>query len=58
MNEEKSDGQTLAAEILTKHLNMLVSIPVESMIDNPILLMVVNESVKTCSLTLSLVARI
>jgi hypothetical protein len=55
LEEEKNKK---AVEILTKHLDMLVSIPTEIMIDNPILLMVVSESVKTCSLTLSLVARI
>lgn len=55
--DEKNSKQK-ATEIVVNHLEMLATIPVEKLIDNPALLYVVNEGIKNCSLTLMLISRI
>ena len=57
-NEVGKTPQQKAVDILASHLDMLANIPTETMTDNPVLLLVVSDSIKSCSLALSLITRI
>ena len=52
------DNKQLAIEILEKHLQTLTSISKENLEQNPMLLYVVSESIKTCSLSLVIVGKL
>ena len=55
---EKEEAKQKAVGILANHLDMLASIPTEVTMDNPVILAVVSESIKTCSLALVLVSKL
>jgi hypothetical protein len=55
---EKEEAKQKAVGILANHLDMLASIPTEVTMENPVILAVVSESIKTCSLALVLIAKL
>ncbi|WP_167592470.1 hypothetical protein [Enterococcus durans] len=55
---ETKEAKQKAIGILSNHLDMLASIPTEVTMDNPVILAVVSESIKNCSLALVLVTKL
>lgn len=55
---ETEEAKQKAIGILSNHLDMLASIPTEVTMDNPVILAVVSESIKNCSLALVLVTKL
>lgn len=55
---EKEEAKQKAAEILANHLDMLASIPTEVATENPLILVAISESIKNCSLALTLVTKL
>lgn len=55
---EKEEAKQKAVEVLANHLDMLASISTEVATENPVILVAISESIKTCSLALALVAKL